>query len=86
MSKLNVFEVIIDQGKDVTKKVWLGTSKRGLHSRLAEGESIIKCEDKSDEHKISLSKLKDTLAKDGWGEVETDLIVTAVMNEVQIIT
>ena len=80
-STMKVYEVIIDEaGKDVSKKIWLDTSKRALHSRLSEGQTIIKCTDVSDQYKISINKLKETLDKAGYGQVEKDLIITALVN------
>lgn len=53
-NKMKVYEVIIDEaGKDVSKKIWLDTSKRALHSRLSEGQSIVKCTDVSSQYMIS---------------------------------
>lgn len=78
-NKMKVYEVIIDEaGKDVSKKIWLDTSKRALHSRLSEGQSIVKCTDVSSQYMISIPKLKDALDKAGFGQVEKDIIITAL--------
>ena len=72
---LHVYNLVISDGKNAETKTWLGSSKRDLNARVTADQKIVWAKKVDDDYAISKSKLRDTLQKAGYGEIEIVLIM-----------
>lgn len=72
---LHVYNLVISDGKNAETKLWLGSSKRDLNTRVSADQKIVWAKKVDGDYAISKFKLRDTLQKAGYGEIEVALIM-----------
>ena len=77
MKKLHVYDVYLDDGRDVFK-VTIPAENRAAAEKYTAGNGEVVAVRDCPLQDINLDFLADTLRKDGWGRMEIDVITRAL--------
>ena len=78
MKKLRIYSVYLDDGHD-TMKITVPAESKAAAKRFVEGNGEIVAIKDSELQDINLGCLADTLARNGWGQMEIDVITRTLM-------
>lgn len=74
MKAFKVYDVYMDDGRDVFKVVIPAESKQAATKAVAGNGEVVKIRENAIVQNIDCNKLTDTLRKDGWGDTEIQVI------------
>ena len=77
MKKLHVYDVYLDDGRDVFKTT-IPAENRAAAEKYTAGNGEVVAVRECPLQDINLDVLADTLRKDGWGRMEIDVITRAL--------
>ena len=78
MKKFRIYSVYLDDGHD-TMKITVPAESKAAAKRFVEGNGEIVAIKDSELQDINLGCLADTLARNGWGQMEIDVITRTLM-------
>ena len=71
---MKIYEVIVDDGKDVYKSRAYAKSKKELREVYGGNGDFLRVKDVTADYPVSLDKLENDLKKAGWGNVEVGYV------------
>lgn len=74
MKAFKVYDVYMDDGRDVFKVVIPAESKQAATKAVAGNGEVVKIRENATVQNIDCNTLADTLRKDGWGDAEIQVI------------
>lgn len=74
MKTFKVYDVYMDDGRDVFKVVIPAESKQAATKAVAGNGEVVKIRENTTVQNIDCNFLADTLRKDGWGDTEIQVI------------
>lgn len=74
MKKFKVYDVYMDDGRDVFKVVIPAESKQAATKAVAGNGEVVKVRENAMVQNIDCNALADTLRKNGWGDAEIQVI------------
>ena len=78
MKKFKVYDVYMDDGRDVFKVVIPAESKQAAAKAVAGNGEVVKIRESSSVSFIDCNKLADTLRKNAWGDAEIQVITRVI--------
>ena len=76
-----MFEMVIDDGKDVFKVTRMAESQEDIEKRYGGNGEFVRIKDVTDDYPISEYKLHTALSAAGFGEAERESIVSLLRQE-----
>lgn len=79
---MKLYEIIIDDGKDVYKSLQVAKGKKDLINKVGGNGEIVRIKDVSKEYltEESAELLDETLLKAGWGYAERKILCDLLLN------
>lgn len=74
MKTFKVYDVYMDDGRDVFKVVIPAESKQAATKAVSGNGEVVKIRENATVQNIDCNVLADTLRKDGWGDTEIQVI------------
>lgn len=74
MKTFKVYDVYMDDGRDVFKVVIPAESKQAATKAVSGNGEVVKIRENATVQNIDCNVLADTLRKDGWGDAEIQVI------------
>lgn len=78
MKKMNVYDVYLDDGRDAIKVTVPAENAKAAEKYCDGNGEIVKTRLNPNIQDIDLNCLANTLRKDGWGQMEIDIITRAL--------
>lgn len=75
---MKIYEMIIDDGKNVFKCVRPAETKKALTKMYSGNGEFVRIKEVTEEYKINLDKLYNTLKKENYKEEEIDIIISTL--------
>lgn len=79
MKKMTVYDVYLDAGRDALKVTVPAESQKAAEQYVQGNGEIVAIRKNPDIQDIDLRCLADTLSRDGWGQMEIDIITRALV-------
>lgn len=80
---MKIFEVIVDDGTDVIKDFAYAKNKKQMLEIYGGNGEFLKIKDITNDFKISINSLENTLIKSGYGKIETNLICKILKDNIE---
>lgn len=78
MKKFKVYDVYMDDGRDVFKVVIPAESKQAATKAVAGNGEVVNIRESTLIHNIDCNALADTLRKNAWGDAEIQVITRVI--------